>query len=79
MSGSLSPDDLNKIFSAVFSGVSESDILILNRNTSEVWDSLKHIELITELEEFFEIIIDEEKVSKIYDFQSALQAITNDN
>jgi acyl carrier protein len=79
MSSSLSPDDLNKIFSAVFSGVSESDILILNRNTSEVWDSLKHIELITELEEFFEIIIDEEKVSKIYDFQSALQAITNDN
>ncbi len=79
MSTSLSPDDLNKIFSAVFSGVSESDILILNRNTSEVWDSLKHIELITELEEFFEIIIDEEKVSKIYDFQSALQAITNDN
>lgn len=47
----------------------------INKNDHEEWDSLKHIELILELEDEFDIEITDNNSLKITDFNSCLEIV----
>ena len=47
----------------------------INKTDYEEWDSLKHIELILELEDEFNLEIDDDTSLKITDFNSCLEIV----
>lgn len=47
----------------------------INKTDCEEWDSLKHIELILELEDEFDLEISDDAALKITDFNSCLEII----
>lgn len=47
----------------------------INKIDCEEWDSLKHIELILELEDEFNLEISDDAALKIIDFKSCLETI----
>jgi acyl carrier protein len=60
----------------VFKKVFETDIIdVLDKNISPEWDSLKHIELILELEDEFDIEFTNIASSEIFDFHSCVKTI----
>jgi len=63
---------MEKIFAKVFF---IEDARKINRLNYEKWDSLKHIELILELEEEFNLEIDDKTSLEIIDFNSCLKVI----
>jgi acyl carrier protein len=63
---------IEKIFLKVFEVENPRDI---NKIDCEGWDSLKHIELILELEDEFGIEISDKASLKIIDFHSCLEVI----
>lgn len=63
---------IEKIFAKVFF---IDDAKTINRSNYEKWDSLKHIELILELEEEFNLEIDDKISLEIVDFNSCLKVI----
>lgn len=63
---------IKKIFTKVFS---VDDAKTMNRLDYEEWDSLKHIELILEIEDEFNLEINDETSLKITDFDSCLEII----
>lgn len=48
---------------------------VINKIDCEEWDSLKHIELILELEDEFDLQISDNAALKITDFNSCLEII----
>jgi acyl carrier protein len=64
---------IEKIFTKVFSTDTPRAI---NKAEYEEWDSLKHIELILEFEDEFNLEIDDISALKIIDFNSSLEIIT---
>lgn len=67
-----------KVFSTVFHDLSKQEIEALQRDESELWDSLKHIELIAELEDYFDIEIPDKGLERIRDVSSAAQAVEDE-
>ena len=63
---------IEDIFTKVFAIDAPKDI---NKTDNEVWDSLKHIELILELEDEFNLEIDDNTSLKITDFNSCLEIV----
>ena len=63
---------IEDIFSKVFAIDAPKAI---NKTDTEVWDSLKHIELILELEDEFNLEIDYNTSLKITDFNSCLEIV----
>ena len=63
---------IEKIFTKVFFTDTPRAI---NKVDYEEWDSLKHIELILELEDEFNLEIDDNAALKILDFNSCLEVI----
>ena len=63
---------IEDIFSKVFAIDAPKAI---NKTDTEVWDSLKHIELILELEDEFNLEIDDNTSLKITDFNSCLEIV----
>ena len=63
---------IEKIFVKVFATEAPRAI---NKIDNEEWDSLKHIELILELEDEFDLEIGDETSLKIIDFSSCLEII----
>ena len=60
----------------VFKKVFETDIIdVLDKNISPEWDSLKHIELILELEDEFDIEFTNIASSEIFNFNSCVKTI----
>lgn len=68
--------DLINIFLTVFPDYDKEIIQNISITSSTDWDSLKQIELIAEIEDFFEIEIDMEDLTKISNFESALEVIS---
>ena len=64
-----------KMFLSVFPQLSEGRIRTIKRNEFADWDSLKQIEIVTEIEEAFVIEIDDSSVTKIMDFESAVKLV----
>jgi acyl carrier protein len=64
-----------EMFLSVFPQLSEERIRTIKRNDFADWDSLKQIEIVTEIEEGFEIEIDDSSVSNIQDFESAVELV----
>jgi acyl carrier protein len=63
---------IEKIFVKVFA---VEDPRAINKIDYEEWDSLKHIELILELEDEFDLEIGDNTSLKIIDFNSCLEII----
>ncbi len=63
---------IEDIFTKVFAIDAPRDI---NKTDNEVWDSLKHIELILELEDEFNLEIDDNISLKITDFNSCVEIV----
>jgi acyl carrier protein len=63
---------IEKIFKKVFD---ISDLDDFNRQDYPEWDSLKHIELILELEDEFSIELNNSQSTDIEDFNSCVKAI----
>ncbi len=63
---------IEKIFVKVFDLEAPK---FINKSEHEEWDSLKHIELILELEDEFDIEITEDNSLKITDFNSCLEIV----
>lgn len=63
---------IEKIFTKVFFADTPRAI---NKADYDEWDSLKHIELILELEDEFSLEIDDNTALKIIDFNSCLEII----
>ena len=63
---------LEKIFEKIFAVDAPRTI---NKMNSEEWDSLKHIELILELEDEFDLEISDSTSLKITDYNSCLEII----
>jgi acyl carrier protein len=63
---------IEKIFVKVFATEAPRAI---NKIDNEEWDSLKHIELILELEDEFDLEIGDKTSLKIIDFNSCLEII----
>lgn len=66
-------DRIEMVFKKVFSVESSFE---LERNLSPDWDSLKHIELVLELEDEFLIELSSDQSYEIIDFSSCLRVIT---
>jgi acyl carrier protein len=66
-------DKLNKIFLEVF----EINLIPENfvKYESDLWDSLKHLTLIVEIETVFDISLSPEEITKIDSFSTALECI----
>jgi acyl carrier protein len=66
-------DQLNKIFSEVFeiNPIPENFV----KNESHLWDSLKHLTLIVEIETAFDISLSPEEITKIKSFSTALECV----
>ena len=66
-------DKLNKIFLEVFeiNPIPENFV----KYESDLWDSLKHLTLIVEIETAFDISLSPEEITKIDSFPSALECI----
>jgi len=62
-------DIFNKVFES-----SKVDEKVSKKNLSE-WDSLKHINLIVEIESEFDISIEPDEIEEIVDFKSAEKII----
>ena len=63
---------IEKIFEKVFA---VDALRTINRINCEEWDSLKHIELILELEDEFDLEISDSTSLKITDYSSCLEII----
>ena len=63
---------IKDIFTKVFAIDAPS---AMNKTDGEAWDSLKHIELILELEDEFNLEIDDNTSLKITDFNSCLEIV----
>ena len=61
-----------KVFKKVFE---TENITALNKKVSPEWDSLKHIELVLELEDEFAIEFTNSTSSEIYDFNSCIKTL----
>jgi acyl carrier protein len=61
-----------KVFKKVFE---TENITALNKKVSPEWDSLKHIELVLELEDEFAIEFTNSASSEIYDFNSCIKTL----
>ena len=66
-------DQLNKIFSEVFEINSIPENFV--KNESDLWDSLKHLTLIVEIEIAFDISLSPEEITKIKSFSTALECV----
>jgi acyl carrier protein len=67
--------EIKKIFKLVFPSLSNERLIIFNRDIEPEWDSLKQIELITEIEELFLIELSMEDVDFIKDLSSATSTV----
>lgn len=67
---------IEKIFTKVFALDAPR---IINKADNEDWDSLKHIELILELEDEFHLEISDDDSFEIHDFDSCLKIIKGSN
>ena len=63
------------IFKVVFPHLSEEKVLSIQRFGFDDWDSLKQVEIATELEECFGIFIDDASLMKIEDFESTVNVV----
>jgi acyl carrier protein len=62
---------LNKVFSVDFqTDSSKSDI-----SQYVTWDSLKHVQIILELEDSFEFEISDAEIEKIFDYNSSVEYV----
>lgn len=66
-------DKLNKIFLEVFEINPIPDNFV--KYESDLWDSLKHLTLIVEIETAFDISLSPEEITKIDSFSTALECI----
>lgn len=62
-------NELEDVFARIFPNVHEFRRLRLG---DQDWDSLKHIELVTEIESFFEISLGVEELDTLTEFSSVL-------
>jgi len=67
---------IHDAFLRVFIGVSSDIIDSLDRKKSPEWDSLKHIEIIAELEELFDLNFNTDQILAITSVESASQILT---
>ncbi len=69
-------EDIKKVFSLVFGkDFSESENPIYGK--ASYWDSLKHIELILSLEEYFEISFSKSEMEKITSIKNIKSLLEN--
>lgn len=66
-------DRVKLVFKKVFE---TEEVLALQKNDSFDWDSLKHIELVLELEDEFEIELTNSAISEICDFKSCVKTLS---
>lgn len=66
---------LENIFFETFIEVDEAARVLLVRGASDEWDSLKHVELLFEIEDTFGILLSDEDASNIKDFNSAFEIL----
>jgi acyl carrier protein len=70
-------DELIQVFRVVFPGSDENQVPDFAQFSNEDWDSLKHIELITELEEFFELRFTNSEIAEMNSFQAILDFVNS--
>ncbi|MTJ83370.1 MAG: acyl carrier protein [Telmatospirillum sp.] len=68
-------DVLAEIFIDVLRLDKDVDVKTLKYRSTEKWDSLAHMELVTALEERFDIMLDNVDVLRISSFQAAVDII----
>jgi acyl carrier protein len=68
-------DRLASVFMLV---LGQEDVQMLQRASCVEWDSFRHVELITEIEEEFDIVLSEEQVAGMSSFADALALCTPD-
>jgi acyl carrier protein len=56
-------------------GVSFEEVLSARRGEYEDWNSLKHIEIVFQIEEEFEMQFDEEEIAELLDVESIVAAV----
>jgi len=67
--------DLRDVFARTFHMPADADFESLVRRGVGAWDSLRHMQLMTTIEERFDVRLTLEDVSEIRSFQSALRAL----
>lgn len=65
---------INKIIKNIFK-ISESKILKLNYKKDDIWDSLKHMELISLIEKEFKIKLNSKDIISMVDYESIKKII----
>ncbi|MCF8554217.1 MAG: hypothetical protein K9F97_05075 [Candidatus Nanopelagicales bacterium] len=70
-------NELIQVFRTVFPDSDDKQIPELLQNTSEEWDSLKQIELITEVEDFFELSFTNSEIAEMNSFQAILDYVNS--
>ena len=66
---------INKILKNIFK-IPESKILKLDYNQDDIWDSLKHMELITLIEKEFKIKLTTNDITSMVNYNSIKKIIT---
>lgn len=67
--------EILSLLCSVFPEIAQDKLKEFNRDLNYEWDSLKQIELVTELEEFYDTELTLEEVIEIKDLESAVQVI----
>jgi acyl carrier protein len=70
-------NELIQVFRAVFPDSDDELITELVQDSSEEWDSLKQIELITEVEDFFELSFTNSEIVEMNSFQAILDYVNS--
>jgi acyl carrier protein len=68
-------DQLVEIFHVVFPLLPKDRIKLVQRSEFSDWDSLKQIEIVTEIEEGFGVMIDDASIMTILDFESTVNLV----
>jgi acyl carrier protein len=69
---------LLRCFAAVFDQIEEKDLPLLRMETSEAWDSLAHVMLMSVVQQEFSVDISLEEARRLNSFESLLERIQLD-
>ncbi len=68
---------LKEIFTSVFDELNETEIEELAAESNETWDSWMHLNIITQIEETFNVVIIEEKVPELNTYKKIKEELKN--
>ena len=66
---------VRECFRAVFPTLSDDELLVLDQASTDAWDSLASLTLITVIEEEFDLFLAEDDIAEMHSFRKACEVL----